>query len=63
MTGGVDSVGRAPKGTGHPQSLLPPQEGCPPINTLVLIHVLDESRIGIFRRLFACGRRVSEADD
>ena len=24
LTGGLDSVGRAPKGTGHPQSLLPP---------------------------------------
>jgi hypothetical protein len=36
---------------------------CPLINTPVLIHDLDKSRIGIFRRLFACGRKVSEADD
>jgi hypothetical protein len=37
--------------------------GTPSIITPVLIHDLDKSRIGIFRRLFACGSEVSEADD
>jgi len=41
----------------------PPQRGSAPINTLVLIHDLAKFRIGIFRRLLASGRGVSEADD
>ena len=47
--------GSSPSRLGAPAQQSPAEGKVSPINTPVLIHDLDKFRIGIFRRLFACG--------
>ena len=53
----------APKRTGTTEALVPPVGSYAPHNYAVLTYDLGKSRVGLFRRLFACGIKVSEADD